>query len=190
MQEPREDLLVFRRNHVPLFVNRPSEWAMFLSLVRMREVLGIPRDFMKDNARIRGGCISELQTHPNLDSPVLSRVKRRSSPSERVQIWVCLFLYGWYYPGVTLQIWVGLICVISPSFRPTQTGLCKFGWVWSSLSLQEFGPCTKQSGSQAWVDSSLEQVVRASGSHMTRVPLGKGRRGTLKDLVPSGQEKS
>ena len=34
--------------------------------------------------------------------------------SERVQIWVCLFLYGWYYPGVRLQIWVCLICVISP----------------------------------------------------------------------------
>ena len=33
--------------------------------------------------------------------------------SERVQIWVCLFLCGWYYPGVRLQIWVCLICVIS-----------------------------------------------------------------------------
>ena len=31
-----------------------------------------------------------------------------------------------------LQIWVCLFCVISPSVRPTQTGLCKFGWVWSS----------------------------------------------------------
>ena len=39
-----------------------------------------------------------------------------------------------YCPGVRLQIWVCLICVISPSFRPTQTGLCKFGWVWSSLN--------------------------------------------------------
>ena len=25
------------------------------------------------------------------------------------------------------------------SFRPTQTGLCKFGWVWSSLTLQMQG---------------------------------------------------
>ena len=49
-------------------------------------------------------------------------------PSERVQIWVCLFLYGWSYPDVRLQI-----CVFDVSFRPTQTGLCKFGWVWSSL---------------------------------------------------------
>ena len=37
-------------------------------------------------------------------------------PRERVQFWVCLFLYCWYYPGV-IQIWV-----------------CKFGWVWSSLN--------------------------------------------------------
>ena len=34
-------------------------------------------------------------------------------PNETVQIWVCLFLYGWYYPGVRLQSWVCLICVIS-----------------------------------------------------------------------------
>ena len=33
-------------------------------------------------------------------------------PSERVQIWVCLLLYGWYYPSMGLQIWVFLICVI------------------------------------------------------------------------------
>ena len=35
-------------------------------------------------------------------------------PSERVQIWVCLFLYGWYDPGAMLQICVCLICVLSP----------------------------------------------------------------------------
>ena len=29
-------------------------------------------------------------------------------------MWVCLFLYGWYCPGVRLQIWVRLIRVISP----------------------------------------------------------------------------
>ena len=34
-------------------------------------------------------------------------------PSVGVEIWVCLFLYGRYYPGVRLQIWVRLICVIS-----------------------------------------------------------------------------
>ena len=32
-------------------------------------------------------------------------------PSDRVHIWVCLFLFGWYYPSVTLHIWVCLICV-------------------------------------------------------------------------------
>ena len=38
-------------------------------------------------------------------------------------------IYCWYYPSVRPPIWVGLVCV---SFRPTQTQLCKFGWVWSS----------------------------------------------------------
>ena len=27
---------------------------------------------------------------------------------------MCLFLYGWYYPGVRLQVWVCLTCAISP----------------------------------------------------------------------------
>ena len=50
-------------------------------------------------------------------------------PSERVQIWVCLFLYSWSYPGVGLQI-----CVFDLShFARLKTGLCKFEWVWSSL---------------------------------------------------------
>ena len=53
-------------------------------------------------------------------------------PIERVQIWACLFLDCWYYAGVRLQIWVCLICVIFALSSPTQTGLCKFGWVWSS----------------------------------------------------------
>ena len=34
-------------------------------------------------------------------------------------------LYGWYYSGVTLQIWVNLICVLSPYSNRA----CKFGWV-------------------------------------------------------------
>ena len=31
-------------------------------------------------------------------------------PSERVQIWVCLFLFSWFYPA---RGWMCLICVIS-----------------------------------------------------------------------------
>ena len=53
-----------------------------------------------------------LQTHPNLHSPVLVG-QMAVIPSERVQIWVYLFLHGWYCPGVRLQIWACLICVIS-----------------------------------------------------------------------------
>ena len=60
--------------------------------------------------------LSKLQTHPNLHSPVWVEPVGQMVfiPSERVQIWVCLFLYGWCYPGVRLQILVCLICVISP----------------------------------------------------------------------------
>ena len=40
-------------------------------------------------------------------------VKRQSSPARGFQIWVCLFLYGWYYPSVRLQICsnVNVFCV-------------------------------------------------------------------------------
>ena len=63
---------------------------------------------------------------PNLHSPVI--------PSERVQIWVCLFLYGWYYPGVGLQIWVCLICVISTYPNgPKRAWATSLVGVWSSL---------------------------------------------------------
>ena len=52
---------------------------------------------------------------PNLHSPVWVG-QTAVIPSERVQIWMFLFLYGWCYPccpGVRLQIWVCLICVMS-----------------------------------------------------------------------------
>ena len=56
--------------------------------------------------------LSELQTHPNLHSPVWLG-QTAVIPSERVQIWMRLFVYAWYCPGLRLQIWVCLICVIS-----------------------------------------------------------------------------
>ena len=92
-------------------------------------------------------CRSNTQRAPNppkLHSPGWEG-QTEGYPGERVQIRVCLFLYCWNYPGVRLQLWVCLICVISTysngtvqihfdllkrdcanSFRPTQTGLCKF----------------------------------------------------------------
>ena len=49
----------------------------------------------------------------NLHSPVWAGPKAVVA-SERVHIWVCLFLlYGWSLPGVMVRIWVCLICVIS-----------------------------------------------------------------------------
>ena len=47
---------------------------------------------------------------PEFVQPSLSR----SNGIERGHIWVCLLLYRWSYPGVRLQIWVCLICVMSP----------------------------------------------------------------------------
>ena len=48
--------------------------------------------------------------------------------SERVHGCVCSCMVG-HCPGVIISFG----CVSSVSCQPTQTGLCKFGWVWSSL---------------------------------------------------------
>ena len=71
---------------------------------------------------------------PEFAQPRLSRVQGRSSP----QIWVNLFLYedawvmtshkGTNAPKFVPPRWGRL------PFDPTQTGLCKFGCVWSSLN--------------------------------------------------------
>ena len=45
----------------------------------------------------RRNSISELQTYPNLHTP-LSVSLTAIIPYERVQIWVCLFLYGCSLP--------------------------------------------------------------------------------------------
>ena len=78
---------------------------------------------------------------PKFAQPCLSRVKRRSSPARGYKFGcVCSSMAG-HYPGIPhdrpyrnkhLQI-------CNPSLGsmarwPYSTGLCKFGWVWSSLS--------------------------------------------------------
>ena len=55
-------------------------------------------------------------------------------------------------PGPLLKIWVCLIRVI-----PTQTGLCKFGWVWSSLINEAF---LKATTSKVW--SNLDSPNKES----------------------------
>ena len=71
--------------------------------------------------------VSELQTHPNLHSPV-GVGQTTVIPSERVQIWVRLFLYGRYYPSVRLQVWVSLICVVSPYSNGVVHLVAPCGW--------------------------------------------------------------
>ena len=77
-------------------------------------------------SRYSSELISKLQTHPSLHSPV-SVGPMAVIPNERVQIWcVCSYMAGiapaWGYKSG---------CVWSVSFRPTQTGLWKFGWFWA-----------------------------------------------------------
>ena len=89
-------------------------------------------------------AVSQRSPNPqrNLYSPVWVG-QTAVIPSERVHIWVWFFLYGWYYPGVRIQMWVCSICVISPY----STGLWKLNgavkfrlWVWSSLSQEKTNP--------------------------------------------------
>ena len=109
----------------PIIVNAQSRhqvefaWKSFIAATEYRYIFQIREEFMNNHStelgefgndfvptvcRIRF-CACSIQRspnpRPNLHSPVWSN---GGHPRERVQIWVCLFLYGWYYPGVRLQI--------------------------------------------------------------------------------------
>ena len=98
------------------------------------------------------GQISELQTPPEFAQPRLSRVKTAVVPSEGTNL--CVFVPIW--PVITLAgVVTGHIGTNThthkktctprwgrPLFDPTQTGLCEFGWVWSSL-IKRFLPITR-----------------------------------------------
>ena len=68
---------------------------------RQREICKRERERERDF--VEPLSISGLQTHPSLHSPVWVG-QTAVIPSESVQNWVCLFLYGWYYACVRLQI--------------------------------------------------------------------------------------
>ena len=77
---------------------------------------------------------------PEFAQPRLSRVKRRSSPARGYKFGcVCSYMAGHEDAGVmTGHIGTNTPKFVPPRwgrppFDPTQTGLCKFGWVWSSL---------------------------------------------------------
>ena len=87
-----------------------------------------------------GGDSSVSSKPTKFAQPRLSRVKGRSSPARG-----CKFGFVTICPVTTL-VWddTGHIGTNTPKFvpsrwgwppfDPTQTGLCRFGWVWSSLS--------------------------------------------------------
>ena len=83
--------------------------------------------------------VSELRTHPILHSPFWV-VSRPSSPTRGYKSGcVCSCMAGltpmWRYK---------FACVRSVSCRPTQTGLCKFGWFrafWTNTPPERFLSC-------------------------------------------------
>ena len=80
---------------------------------------------------------------PEFAQPRLSGVNARSSLARGYKFWVCLFLYGRHEDAgvVTGHIGTNTPKFVPPRWGrprvdPTQTGLCKFRWVWSSLILR------------------------------------------------------
>ena len=78
---------------------------------------------------------------PEFAQPRLSRVKARSSPARGYKFGrACSYMAG-HYPGIFVTCHIGTntpkfvpLRWGRPRLDPTQTGLCKFGWVWSSLT--------------------------------------------------------
>ena len=82
---------------------------------------------------------------PEFAQPRLSRVKRQSSPARGYKFGcVCSYMASHKDAGtMTGHIGTNTPKFVHPRwgrppFDPTQTGLCKFGWVWSSLTLCDF----------------------------------------------------
>ena len=84
---------------------------------------------------------SDRVGQPEFAQPRLSRVKGRSSPARGYKFGcVCSYMAGhedaWVMTGhMGTNTPKFVPCWGRPAFDPTQTGLCKFGWVWSSLKI-------------------------------------------------------
>ena len=84
---------------------------------------------------------SASSKHTRICTARLSRVRGRSSPARGYRFGcVCSYMAG-HYPGILLTGHIGTNKPKfvpprwgQPPFDPTQTGLCKFGCVWSSVS--------------------------------------------------------
>ena len=133
--------------------------------------------------------VSKLQTHPNLHSPVWVGSKGCRPQQEGTTLGV--FVPIW--PVIQL-VWddIGHIGTNTPKFvpsrwgrlpfDPTQTGLCKFGWVWSSLTIGppyvpsvhlmgalEFSNCRSQSAGFTCIDpwgAYKIQVLAGTGAYL------------------------
>ena len=90
-----------------------------------------------------GGIVYQRAPNPPEFAQVrLSRVKARSTPARGYKVGcVCSYMDG-HCPGILMTDHIGTNTPKfvpprwgRPRFDPTPTGLCKFGWVWSSLSI-------------------------------------------------------
>ena len=85
------------------------------------------------------GIDQRASNPPEFAQPRLSRVKRQSAGGYKIGC-VCSYMASHEDAGVmTGQIGTNTSKFVHPRcgrppFDPTQTGLCKFGWVWSSLN--------------------------------------------------------
>ena len=126
----RKSLLWSERKFCALFLGDISDICILFLLGGGEGVLGGGE----------GGVRGARRGGPEFAQPRLGRVKRRSSPARGYKFGcVCSYMAVHEDAGVvTGHIGTNTPKFVPPRwgrppFDPTQTGLCKFGWVWSSL---------------------------------------------------------
>ena len=145
------------------FVYRLALWVWIFA------VRGVLADFHDFN-------LSELQTHPNLHSPVWVGSKGGRPPARGYKFGcVCSCIAG-HYPSILMTGDIGTNTPKfvpprwgRPPFDPTQTGLCKFGWVWSSTILtllwtsgllRDWHCCDVVHSGQQWSSRLLRSIMQ------------------------------
>ena len=93
--------------------------------------------------------VSELQAHPNgpnLRSPV------RAGQNDTDQTQICTLRPGQYQPWRNKRSQICTLLLGMTAVWPTQTGLCKFGWVW--------GHWWSRFHAKLWQSGKSQQLVR------------------------------
>ena len=128
----QKSLCALQRPKAPLLASRSN-------LLHQRAMDGVT------NRGTRDHFTNSYQRAPNPPAqPRLSRVRRRSFLARGYKFGcVCSYITG-QYPGILMTGHIGTNTPKfvpprwgPPPFDPAQTGLCKFGWVWSSLIIAQ-----------------------------------------------------